>query len=1149
MSVSSYGQAHLVKDINPNYVYAYNIQVNFRTEFQNAFYFIASSSFGRELFKTNGTLESTTKLDLLGNNANIHNIKVYNDELIIAGETANGIELWKWDGNSEQAVLLKDLSPGSGSSEPGNFQIVDGTLFFTANFNGFSYELWKTDGTSNGTELVKIIPSLSGTELTGWYLATDDLLIFMVQSSSSTRTMWRSDGTSAGTYELQDNLGNPIIETTDPLLKNNLVYFGSVDSNGNILPWVTNGFSSGTQQLSTHQLLSMTTSEDEVFFLLNDPVDGKGFWKTDATLTGINFVMDLFSTVETTTYVGNISVKHDTIRYEYSEQFQPYIACLYDINTQTIDTIDNCILSSVFFETENATFIAGISTLVSHGLELGYIQNGVYSELADIYPGSDMSMDKFLGRVGDIVYFMANDGINGNQLWQVNVSSLSVTRVSEIGKVASDGDVENIIQFDNRLFFSANDGTHGQEPWVSDGTEIGTTLIKDITPGTGGTYIRDFFTLNNELYFFTAQQPVEAIYKTDGTEAGTVFITNIEYSGSGSFAILNNELYFVRGGDFGNELWKTDGTFAGTVLALEAFPGSSGSFIIKPYTVNGTLFFQAYDASTSTRKWFKSDGTQAGTELANPDDTDPLYSTVASMVQIYDDNLISYGVNGNVITLYSLNTSNSNADVLAAFNDYEGITELQIIDDVAYFILAKPYTYRELWKIDLITNTPTLLLYNNNGVGGLSVLNDTLFVSYFDGVPKLLAITNASNDASDIINLLYDVDSPSVFDGELYFHGYYTPFKQVPILLTNHTLYPLYSPSENVSAVGDKLGIGNKLFFKAKTASTGFELWVYEKDMDTLPRTIIDTTVCNSYWCDINNTEYEQSNCYFDILQNTMNQDSVKLIINLTVNHPIPAPIASAPYIFPTSPDYCSGMLYLDAGTADLHAMIDSFYTTPQSNEVIVSGGLCHGIHSISVADSCGYIYQSYFVIPYPDETIYNISGGDALDSIGFVTENCAILYDQIDTAYISSISVSDTIATVVWTLTDGLGNDYFETATYNLLNGTGNYIFQIGLYCPSKSVESVFAVTQDALSEAGVSTFSHKLVSIYPNPTNNLVSISFDGNQAEVIIYDAQGKLIQGRSSVQSGEQISLSNVQTGVYFFEIITNEGKAVKRVVKN
>ena len=101
------------------------------------------------------------------------------------------------------------------------------------------------------------------------------------------------------------------------------------------------------------------------------------------------------------------------------------------------------------------------------------------------------------------------------------------------------------------LFFAGNDGVHGMELWKSDGTEAGTVMVKDILPGSSSSYINYLADVNGTLFFRAS----------DGTN--------------------------------GSELWKSDGTEAGTVMVKDIYPGTGDSNPTYLANIDGTLFFFA----------------------------------------------------------------------------------------------------------------------------------------------------------------------------------------------------------------------------------------------------------------------------------------------------------------------------------------------------------------------------------------------------------------------------------------------------------------------------------------------------------------------------------------------------------------------------
>jgi ELWxxDGT repeat protein len=66
---------------------------------------------------------------------------VYKSALYFSGnDGSSGWEPWKYDGSS--VALVKDINPGAGDSNPGQFAVYNGKLYFQASDGSSGAELW-----------------------------------------------------------------------------------------------------------------------------------------------------------------------------------------------------------------------------------------------------------------------------------------------------------------------------------------------------------------------------------------------------------------------------------------------------------------------------------------------------------------------------------------------------------------------------------------------------------------------------------------------------------------------------------------------------------------------------------------------------------------------------------------------------------------------------------------------------------------------------------------------------------------------------------------------------------------------------------------------------------------------------------------------
>ncbi len=170
---------------------------------------------GQRLWKSDGTSAGTQLLANYTFPIKSDLVSFNNRVYFVANSSSFGDELWTSDGTSAGTTQFVDLHPGTFSSSPFNFKIINGQLYFAAKSGVGANKLFRTDGTTAGTQLVRDF-SPPGFEDAFTYLrfssnlpASDfvevnGLFYFTANTINNGFELWRSDGTSGGTFLLRD---------------------------------------------------------------------------------------------------------------------------------------------------------------------------------------------------------------------------------------------------------------------------------------------------------------------------------------------------------------------------------------------------------------------------------------------------------------------------------------------------------------------------------------------------------------------------------------------------------------------------------------------------------------------------------------------------------------------------------------------------------------------------------------------------------------------------------------------------------------------------------------------------------------------------------------------------------------------------------
>jgi ELWxxDGT repeat protein len=249
----------------------------------------------------------------------------------------------------------------------------------------------------------------------------------LVNRYTGTYELWRSDGTAAGTYSLFPNL---------------FLNYGDY----------------------------IVTVGNTAFFTADDGIHGPQVWKSDGTLAGTKMVKNINP-------LGYGSYPYSLFEFKNEVYFGAfdgggYFYSLWKTDGTESGTIKLKDITPAFWSYYGLYF------------------NHYYSQYFCVS--------------GNTLYFNAADysanPYQGAQLWKTNGTPQSTQLVKDINPFY-DSYPSNLVDVNGTLFFMADDGTDGNELWLSNGTAKGTKLVQDITPGFGGSNLDNLVSAGGKLYF------------------------------------------------------------------------------------------------------------------------------------------------------------------------------------------------------------------------------------------------------------------------------------------------------------------------------------------------------------------------------------------------------------------------------------------------------------------------------------------------------------------------------------------------------------------------------------------------------------------------------------------------------------------------
>lgn len=531
--------------------------------------------------------------------------------------------------------------------------------------------------------------------------------------------------------------------------------------------------------------------------------------------------------------------------------------------------------------------------------------------LKDIYPGNSSSIginvysfstngssfSRNSTILGDYLYFMADDGGLGNELWKTDGTENGTQKITNF---LYKYEIRDLATVNNKLIFvTVDNAKYGDERisfdpkneqlWISDGTKEGTIPFFAFD-SQNHIEQQDLYSDDNGLYFV----PDGSLWYSDGTEEGTNRLVS-PISGAGMYSGTSDLSHFIKHDD-GNTyfvartifdgsggwaaIWKSDGTSEGTFPVFRFYETDSGQFVRNGFSTKTStgLFFSFYVEGLNRFILLKTDGTSEGTSVAIDESFDDSFST-APLVSTQDYLYFIKPNTPSTVGLFQLNLVSGQILNVGTFDSYSkpsafrSTTNNLLIKDKLVFISHREEDgSNKLYSYNEQTNTFLKLTFSGTVNNQIAMLgNDFYFTGNNDINGFELWKTNSSLEEFQIVeDLNTNADAFSKIDDSIFvvndrvIFSAYDPIDKYQIWSSDGSSDNTLKLTEVAQGTASDLvpfsfkfaeQLNQNLLFPYRKIETGAELW---KSDGTVANTAILKDIKEGTQSSITITEFKR---------------------------------------------------------------------------------------------------------------------------------------------------------------------------------------------------------------------------------------------------------------------------------------------------